>query len=1117
MTTDMKRIINIAIVIVASFFLTSCIEERLEPMSALKEGEGWLEFSFGAPNSLEVSTKATQTVTTESQVYNFYLFIFDSAGHKIYGKNFDSSNIKTGNAYTNSTEDCWNVTNTTSDTGTTRGNVKVKAPSGSGLKLYMLVNLDADMVKISSDLLANTISNEADLLKFNVFLNQTIVNRNAYFPMSGKLTDITIEGNTLSSPNGNMILKRLDAKVRFIFKTGERSDERGQKIEKFEAKSWKVVNVPRTAYVMDYSDRGLGNDPTSTGGDHGAVDCNATPVGDYSDYAANFFETGFVNFEDYTTTTSEFSFYMLENRQTPKQIIPEKSESNPKPYQERSRQIKESTGLNQECTVNYVVNGVPVERDMKIFENANDFSTYVLVKGEVSMKLNDDSAGQTLNGDVQYLIHLGDWNSTINADGPGDGKDTYTGFNNYNTLRNTSYTYTVTVNSVDNIRVEVESNNGVVQDTDEGQPGATGDVTIAKEDIALCDCHYASKTLTFHLKNYFEDNVISEEACIVDDLTWRVATPFSVGSPIREGDIDITDGLDYKWVRFRLNKMESGSYYSDKRRKFTPRVFASSSEWRTAAQNMEGDGTEGLAGYHNDGCMDVVALVKYMKEQVKRYLVNPDDSDFDNGYLVGGGVDPNGPKICVTVFVDEYYYTEHPLTGSREDPHLWKRFVNQDDRSMHILCNSDVSLDYESRATGSVITIKQKAIQTIYNDDPDYTALNTAWGLENEDEYIGKWTYWKDDSEGSRGNTDLYNGLLNTCREWGLCANDNTNFINDTYWGTYMDIEVNNDTPQLHDGDPVGTPEYDYLRYSCMTRNRDNNGDGKIDRDEVRWYMASIRQLIGLFVGEGVVDPSARLYNRTPSQIESSIPNDWMQHVVSSTASGDNNLPTIVWAEEGISTGDYRAADAAQILTVRCVRNLGYIGGTYGSSPETYNIGLIPDDYIVKEPGTGDDSHIFTTTHLNENALRYYTSRELPFADQNSVENRLYKKFAVYKQQTTDGNNMTVSNFNNNITNDISNGEQNRYCPEGYRTPNQRELAIMVYYFTNETGYTNDFIEGRYITRTYWSFGPEGKLETPKHGTKQGFAARTGPPAYTTVSENTSYNGTRCVRDIRVD
>lgn len=1103
MSNCMKRIFNIIAFLLMSTSMMSCIEEKLAPMSALKEGEGWLEFSFGAPKPFEVTTKATQTITTESQVYNFYLFIFDNAGHKIYGKNFDNSNIKNGNEYTNSTEDCWNVNNTTTDSGTTSGNVKVKAPSGTGLKLYMLANLDADMVKISSDLLANTISNEDDLLKFNVFMNQTIVNRNAYFPMSGKLSDITIEGNTLSSPDGNMMLKRLDAKVRFIFKTGTRSDEKGQKIEKFQAKSWKVVNVPRTSYVMDYEDRGLGNVPTTTGGDHGAVDCNSVSIYDYSDYAENFFETGFVNFEDLTTTTSEFSFYMLENRQTPKQIIPDKSDANPKPYQERSRQVKESTGLNQECTVNYVVNGVPITRNMKIFENANDFSTYVLVKGEVTMSLKDDSAGQTLNGDVLYLIHLGDWSSSIDIAGPGDGKDSYTGFNNYNTLRNTSYTYTVTVNSVDNIRVEVESNNGVVEDTTEGQPGATGDITIAKEDIALCDCHYTSKTLTFHLKNYFEDDIIDEESCIVDDLTWRVATPFSYGSPIREGDIDITDGLDYKWAHFRLNKMEDGSYYSDKRRKYTPRVFASSSEWRTSVQNMEGDGTEGLAGYHNDGCMDVVALVKYMKDQVKRYLVNPDDSDFDNGQLVGGEVDPDGPKICMTVFVDEYYYTEHPLTGSREDPHLWKKFVNQDDRSMHILCNSDVSLDYESRATGSVITIKQKAIQTIYNDDPNYTILNTAWGLENEDEHDGMGMYWNTTSGGDRGNTEQYNGLLNTCREWELCASDDYNFRNGVNWTSYMDYEVDNATPQLKDA-------YKFLRYSCMTRNRDNDGDGEVDRDEVRWYMASIRQLVGLYVGEGLVSQSARLYNRTPEQIASPEVADWMQHVISSTASsGGSNDPTIVWAEEGISTGRYSGGSddkwGGPYMTTRCIRNLGDVGNhiSDGNNPETYALNQVPDDYIVVEAGTGDDSHVITTTHLNEQALRYYTSRELPLADQNSIESRLYKKFAIYKERTTSGGNVDFTTFNNNIDSDIRSGILNRYCPEGYRTPNQRELAIMLYYDVYDENYC--------WSRTLWSFGEIGANN--KNTDKYGFHKRSN---LMTVN-NSTINGTRCVRDIRVD
>ena len=48
-----------------------------------------------------------------------------------------------------------------------------------------------------------------------------------------------------------------------------------------------------------------------------------------------------------------------------------------------------------------------------------------------------------------------------------------------------------------------------------------------------------------------------------------------------------------------------------------------------------------------------------------------------------------------------------------------------------------------------------------------------------------------------------------------------------------MNFEVDNDTPQLQDA-------CKNLRYSCMTRNRDNNGDGVIDRNEIRWYTASI-------------------------------------------------------------------------------------------------------------------------------------------------------------------------------------------------------------------------------------------------------------------------------------
>lgn len=56
-----------------------------------------------------------------------------------------------------------------------------------------------------------------------------------------------------------------------------------------------------------------------------------------------------------------------------------------------------------------------------------------------------------------------------------------------------------------------------------------------------------------------------------------------------------------------------------------------------------------------------------------------------------------------------------------------------------------------------------------------------------------------------------------------------------------------------------------------------------------------------------------------------------MQHVISSTANGTtSNNPTIVWAEEGISTGAYTGGSSddrgGPKMTIRCVRNLGDVG-----------------------------------------------------------------------------------------------------------------------------------------------------------------------------------------------
>ena len=103
---------------------------------------------------------------------------------------------------------------------------------------------------------------------------------------------------------------------------------------------------------------------------------------------------------------------------------------------------------------------------------------------------------------------------------------------------------------------------------------------------------------------------------------------------------------------------------------------------------------------------------------------------------------------------------------------------------------------------------------------------------------------------------------------------------------------------------------------------------------------------------------------------------------------------------------------------------------------------------------------------------------------------------------------MSFKTVNTNVTTAIDKGEQNPYCPEGYRLPNQMELAMMKYY---------DVIDADMVSRTYWSLGVESGLNnnTGKDGKSQyGYIYSGGNLSLEGSSKNFEC---RCVRDIRVD
>lgn len=985
-----------------------------------------LILNFGAQN-IEHTIVTRQTmpeISDEAKIWNLYIYIFDSEGNKLYGRYFDVADVlDSANAVANSDEDAWYVTVPEGDSQDCSGTVKIKTIARSGCKIFGISNIDSKMVSISPEVLSR-IQHENELLDMVVSLNQEFVERSGYFPMTGELSPV----NT-ASLSGTLQLCRIDAKVRFWVKVGN-SD-----IESFELKKWQIFNVSGDTYLMNRSVRDKYGLSTA-------------------DSAQGYFDTPTKNVEEEevyeagnATDISDdkirygFSFYLLENALQPKK--------SPTTYSDRERQVKDAAGMNGE------------------WEYANDNSTYVVLTGRLTMRtdyaISDSEVknGCTLNAEVRYVVHLGDFSHA----GPAD----------FSTERNTAYTYTITINGVNDIRVEVDSSNDETEGITENAPGATGEVTIALQEIFDCDAHYETHVMSFDQK-YIK----------ADDVTWYVRTPFSEGKPTVVNGTDVTTGLDFKWVEFRLNEKWSNTY-SEKRMLYIPhstKLDASGNPYPSA------DGQT----------MYVDELVKFLREQKRAY-----DAGEPNAF------DRNG-KIVITAFVNEFYYDEHPFT-SAAGPLLWKRVVNQDNmRLMHILSDTKESLDKESSVVGSSYTIQQRSIQSVYNQN--HADLQNAWGMEHFDEYE-RLSY---NAAGTgvvedRGNGSDYNGRLNTLREWGLVGANNTAFTEGVRWDKYLNLTATNSESMLRDG-TKNDANYKYLQYSCMSRNRDNNGNGTIEPGEVRWYMASIKQLIGIWMGADGIDNTARLYKRSASEKDSDDETQWRQHVVSSTRNGSNsNSPYVVWAEEGSSIGDLQGSTDWGRMTkweVRCVRNLGM------DDSDDADLEDMATDY-VQIRGT-DAVPLFDLNYLNEKSIRYLGQEgvELVYSDELSAQNRLYWQFEATSLNCPSYAAITFPEMQANIDRSLGN---NPYCPTGYRLPNQREMTLMHFYCTSS--FWSDVKQA--YTRTYYSYGMNGSNPKPtetdpsySNQQKTGWS-RDSRNIYMENSIRESGHrstGARCVRDV---
>ena len=344
-----------------------------------------------------------------------------------------------------------------------------------------------------------------------------------------------------------------------------------------------------------------------------------------------------------------------------------------------------------------------------------------------------------------------------------------------------------------------------------------------------------------------------------------------------------------------------------------------------------------------------------------------------------------------------------------------------------------------------MITIRQRSIQTPYNITKP--SLKTAWGCETVDETSeGQLWFYPSAQEsqsdpGYKGNTSETNGLLNTAKLLGV-SDDPGMVLSD-----YLEYDRVND---YHNQDKVRSlflkDEYISMLYSILMRNRDEDGDGNLEAGELKWYIASINQLYGLYMGSLGLNSEAMLYPASRAAMTGNYESGnfkgaakWRSHIVSSTKDNKSNTnkPLELWGEEGIAVSYYKQYNNNKKApySIRCVRNLGLEANTF-----TDLSSVEPEKMIKYEQDPDTKNYLFDLSNINDKSVRFYTTKELEPSDEHSEMSRIYYGFET-------GNSVATDQYSA-LKAELDAGKSR--CPEGWRVPNVREGALMALYCSSD-------------------------------------------------------------------
>lgn len=1027
--TIFRSLMGIVLVSILGTALPSCTEDIITIGNEVEEGVPVeLTLKFTVPEMDVVSRSLTPE--QERSVSNIWIGIYSATTGKLLNE------LPTEGYYTVSGDAAEHTQRLVSNIKTVSGSCYIVAVGNVTQNLGItdddvLLN-EIGASKGDHSLTFDRILAKADTwekyLSISHVLNQAdnIQNMTPTLPMSGSYVSgsqcptagtpevVTISpskaGQSVTLP-GSIHLRRLVAKNKVIVKTAQ--------YVTFEPTSWQLINNPVISYLHEQ--------------DGNSADVSTYFSGTTGNFKYNYYHSPLSYQFDTEADGVSFEFYQLENKHTGLAWDAATGTGIDNDYTYRDAEFKNADGTNTGIYKSLVRSAT--ESKIGDVESMNNRASYIQVSGTVTyyIRQNDDDevlssaqpvAPGTANsvqrtGYVTYTFHLGYI-----------GNDAY----DFNCRRNTNYTYTMTINSLNNIVVEAMSNG-------ENQPGAEGDVLDSTNDVIELDAHYAA----------FNVQLTEDE---VRSLSYEIRAPY---------------GNEIKAFRRVDNKLDNAG------EDMLPAADGSEDQFVNWVRMRPTTGANVIANYYDNG-------EAFTLEEMRtgNHLSN-------NGYY--------------TVFIDENVYhfdaNGNPVADTgNEVGQDWTKFVNKPDRIFNLIAvRRGTSPDGESTYGQYKYAIRQKSIQTYYNTTGDVAAA--ALGAEHINESYGLNLRWSSLVATPSGGWNPDNGRWNMAhyvrnKSWNTFVNLNTLMsvpaINNNNmvagWRTKPATTYN--VPQMRpiDGsttsgglqagqtltrnevDPQRGTDFYEIMTQCLSRNRDLNGNGVIDANEIRWYLPAMGKYARLMIGRNsLVTP---LFN--PSDVTPPGVNDPYNNNTEGVgalacfhyASSDNLLLMSeggLWIErfgfnatEGTTTGN--KSGYALAWQVRCIRNLG------ANMTDVIESDPVQRAYIVDKT-----TRTIEMKYYEQNAVRtaYYGEGQ-PMTTHGifDAQNLPYRKFQYAEKDVESVTGVTPSISNSFVS--ITSASQltyniwgasvdanalcSRYSEDGapagsWRVPNQTELTIL--------------------------------------------------------------------------